>query len=406
MKHQLKTLFAAILSLFICSSIVNAQISTSALDSRVIHPFGTAFNFGGKFTGVGESGGVPGATADGCDLYGFRAQINPELAVNLGLQRLSPSSSTYAPTLSWDANFPFWFVDKSPSGNSNGPIYGCGKVLGYFFDSPTSDVVFRIYGSGVAQGGMWMPSDARLKRDIENIPSATEIVKSLRGVTYEYRTDEFPQLSLNKGKQYGFLTQEVKEVMPEIVQNVADLTGGEDDHEVMLYTAIIPVLTEAIKEQQEVIETQTDRLAEQLEVNQELEDLLVEQQSINNQQTALIEKLEARLQRLESALGQATPADENVQSAEITPGNQVSLRQNRPNPFKGMTTIEYTLPVDMENIRLVVYDLNGKAMSAFNIDGGTGQVELDASKLSSGVYLYTLEDQNGQALARQKMIVK
>ncbi len=47
----------------------------------------------------------------------------------------------------------------------------------------------------------------------------------MQGYTYEYRTDERPDLNLPRGQRYGFITQEVQEVMPTIVRKGVDLDG-------------------------------------------------------------------------------------------------------------------------------------------------------------------------------------
>ncbi|MEL6134288.1 MAG: hypothetical protein AAFR59_13070, partial [Bacteroidota bacterium] len=98
---------------------ISAQAQTSPSNSFGIFPPGGPFNPNAKFTAIGESGGVPGPTANGCDLYGFRAQFAPDLAVNLGVQRASisifPTSPPFifnVPTLSFE-NPTFWITGRS-----------------------------------------------------------------------------------------------------------------------------------------------------------------------------------------------------------------------------------------------------------------------------------------------------
>lgn len=84
-------------------------------------------------------------------------------------------------------------------------------------------------------------SDKRLKKNIKTLDSALNTVSSLRGVTFEWKE--------GGGKSIGLIAQEVKEVVPDIV--VADDNGYLG----IKYTNIIGLLVEAIKEQQDQINT-------------------------------------------------------------------------------------------------------------------------------------------------------
>ncbi len=71
---------------------------------------------------------------------------------------------------------------------------------------------------------------------------------------------------------------------------------------------------------------------------------------------------------------------------------EYSLAQNFPNPFNPSTTIKYALP-KAGNVVLKVYDVLGKEVATLVNDfkeTGRYQVEFDASKLSSGMYIYKL----------------
>ncbi|MBZ0202416.1 MAG: choice-of-anchor B family protein [Ignavibacteria bacterium] len=90
-------------------------------------------------------------------------------------------------------------------------------------------------------------------------------------------------------------------------------------------------------------------------------------------------------------------------------GNELPLKfrlaQNYPNPFNPSTTIEYSLPENAYT-KLKVFDITGKQM-ALLIDkmetAGNHSVSYDASGLSSGVYLYTIE--TGEYYETRKMIL-
>ena len=371
MKHQIKTTLLSLLTTIFMVGMLNAQ--TLPLDNFAIFPPGGVFNPNAKFVSMGESGGVQGPI-NGCDLYGFRAQTTPTDAVNLGMEILSATVSL--PTLTFESTLPLFISQRNANGNGTGGNLTCGKILAYYFDNTTAggqnNVVYTIFGSGFASGGIWVNSDQKLKKNVEPIASAIDIVNELEGVTYEYRVDEYPEMNLNRGRNYGFIVQDVKEVMPEAVTYGVDPDGKQSEFQGLNYDMIIPVLTEAVKEQQAVIESQEE----------------------------VIKSLEDRLARLENLLSPTVPATDG---AVNTFDSGATLNQNRPNPFEGVTTIEYSVP-ENTNAELVIYDLNGTAMKAYNVVG-VGSVEFDASTLSSGIYVYALIA-NGQTLARQKMVVQ
>jgi hypothetical protein len=91
-------------------------------------------------------------------------------------------------------------------------------------------------------------SDARLKKDIQEVVAAGEIVEALRPVVYQKRGSL--QSEVYDKTEYGFIAQEVREVIPELVVE----TGGEDNLLVMNYNGIIAVLTKALQEQKAEIE--------------------------------------------------------------------------------------------------------------------------------------------------------
>ncbi len=82
-----------------------------------------------------------------------------------------------------------------------------------------------------------------------------------------------------------------------------------------------------------------------------------------------------------------------------------SLAQNYPNPFNPSTQISYAIP-NSELITLKIYDVLGNEVATL-VDGaqnpGAYTVSFDASKLSSGIYFYTLKA--GNFLETKKMIL-
>jgi hypothetical protein len=102
-------------------------------------------------------------------------------------------------------------------------------------------------GAFTAVGNVTAFSDARVKTNIKTIDNALSKVLALRGVTYN-RTD-----LEDKSEQIGVIAQEVKEILPQVVQE-------NDGHYSVAYGNIVGVLIEAIKEQQVQIEELKSRL--------------------------------------------------------------------------------------------------------------------------------------------------
>jgi len=97
---------------------------------------------------------------------------------------------------------------------------------------------------------------------------------------------------------------------------------------------------------------------------------------------------------------------------DFTPA-EYSLEQNYPNPFNPATTIKYTLP-NHSSVKLSIYNTLGEIVTELvNEVQETGYYEIqwDASNLSSGMYIYTLEaqsieDQNDFRSLKKMLLVK
>ncbi len=81
------------------------------------------------------------------------------------------------------------------------------------------------------------------------------------------------------------------------------------------------------------------------------------------------------------------------------------LEQNYPNPFNPSTKIRFSIP-NRSFVKLVVYDISGKEMGVLNngeMNAGIYIADVDASRLSSGVYFYRLSTE--KFTDTKKMIV-
>lgn len=83
------------------------------------------------------------------------------------------------------------------------------------------------------------------------------------------------------------------------------------------------------------------------------------------------------------------------------------LLQNYPNPFNPTTTIYYQLP-QTGFVTLKIYDMLGKEVRILVnefMNKGSHSVNLDASDLASGIYIYRLK-MNNQAVSKKMLLLK
>jgi hypothetical protein len=93
-------------------------------------------------------------------------------------------------------------------------------------------------------------SDLNFKTNIVNLAGMKDKLALLRAVSYQFKTD-VPGLAIDKtnnSTQFGFIAQELKEIFPDMVKQMDNGMLG------ISYTELIPVLVQALKEQQVEIE--------------------------------------------------------------------------------------------------------------------------------------------------------
>jgi hypothetical protein len=123
-------------------------------------------------------------------------------------------------------------------------------------------------------------SDERLKDFHGTIPNALDKIMSLNGYLFT-ENDKAKELGYENDKmQVGVSAQEVQSVLPEVVSPAPINDAPEHldknlDYITVSYEKIVPLLIEAIKEQQETIkELKADMENGKYEMNEFIEDLL------------------------------------------------------------------------------------------------------------------------------------
>lgn len=233
--------------------------------------------------------------------------------------------------------------------------------------STTAGYTFYVNGSSYATGS-WVSSDSRLKTDKQKITGALDKILSIEGFTYGFNRDAYQERNLPTGRSAGFIAQDIEKALPEVVSK--DSQGFL----AVNYDAVIPVLTEALKEQYAYFKNKIDSLTNKVDQLQQL----VNQEQLNT----------------------------NSSSAEDEFYGKVQLAQNYPNPVHKTATITYSiLDQDlMGSVDMYIYNYGGLEIQKFENLSKEGTVQIDRSGLKPGVYFYSLVV-GGTIVKTKKMIV-
>ncbi|MCY7410517.1 MAG: tail fiber domain-containing protein, partial [Chitinophagales bacterium] len=154
---------------------------------------------------------------------------------------------------------------------------------GVWGEAANGDNNYGVYGKCLANGGfagyfegrlyadtyLNFPSDEIFKTDVTSIEDGLSIIQKLKPSTYHYITDKFADKSFPKDLQYGFIANDVAEVIPEIVHDenapaMFDTSGNiiQDAYTYKTYQpeAIIPLLVRSIQQLKETVDAQQSQL--------------------------------------------------------------------------------------------------------------------------------------------------
>ena len=85
------------------------------------------------------------------------------------------------------------------------------------------------------------------------------------------------------------------------------------------------------------------------------------------------------------------------------PNSGYFISEPKPNPAGDKTLISYSLPFNSGNASLMVTDLSGKQLQTIPVTEKQGEMTINTSQLSTGMYLFTLT-QNNRKLSTRKLI--
>jgi len=250
------------------------------------------------------------------------------------------------------------------SGNAN-------FSAGIYGEAPITGTSFAGFFDGVISvAGMVYPSDIKLKDNIQIENTVLDAIMLLKPVTYNYK--QIDELNLSQAKQHGFISQEMAEVFPELTKDVTKPVFDNDGKIIseftfksINYVGLISVLTAAVQELN----------TELTQVRQDLDEYKAND-------------------AVRGQIIQNTPAV-----------NGYSIEQNVPNPFSDRTSIRFQLAPGVESATLSIFNLNVAFVRDYPLNGNSGEVEILASEIGKGMYIYSL-NQNGQEIISKRMIIK
>ena len=128
----------------------------------------------------------------------------------------------------------------------NGDVNSSNGLAG---DNSSNAFVVKYDGSATLAGDLTVNSDARLKSNIISLGSTLAKLMQIDGKSYTMKSNE-------RDSKIGLLAQDVAKVLPELVKKSDDSDGTLSVN----YQGLIPVLINAIKEQQEEIKAIRNRI--------------------------------------------------------------------------------------------------------------------------------------------------
>lgn len=125
-------------------------------------------------------------------------------------------------------------------------------------------------------------SDIRYKKNLKPISNTLINLKNLQAYYYDWKIDEFPDMTFTDRTQIGVMAQDLEKIYPELVKT------DQNGYKSVDYSKLSVVLLEAIKEQQKLID----------ELNKSNNELKAENQKSNKE----IQELNNRISKIESLL--------------------------------------------------------------------------------------------------------
>jgi len=246
---------------------------------------------------------------------------------------------------------------------------GSGSAWAGYFD-----------GNVIRTGNDNFTSDQILKQNIVPLTNGLNTINQLQAKTFDYNLSSYPQMNLPNGLQYGLIAQQVQTVLPSLVNSAIhppkELNGQSypaQSYLTLEYQQLIPILIKAVQE---------------LSAQNQSQDSLIQvlTQNIN----ACCENQQAKQTGINGNGKNAQQQVLNQMNIDLSDKDVIVLNQNIPNPYAEHTTITYNVPVQFKYAQMIFKTIDGRIIKTTDLEKGKGQLNVFASDLSNGLYMYTL----------------
>ena len=236
-------------------------------------------------------------------------------------------------------------------------------------------------------------SDERLKKNISPLSNSLSQLAKLKAISYELdlskssynepdeidvtgygkTTRDVAALPVDTRKHMGFSAQELQKIFPDLVTTRKDGILSVD------YIGLIPVIVEAMKEQNAVIEAQSKKIAE------------------------LAGDAGANVLLPGSSQARSLAVQGQNEAIAADAAANAFLYQNEPNPFNQSTQIRYFLPTEVQSAFIYLFNMQGALIKSLAADA-VGSLTIEAAELAPGMYIYSLIA-DGKEVDSKRMIV-
>lgn len=356
------------------SQVYNFQIESDGLKIKQDNSVNYQFRSGGDFivnngkVGIGATapdykltvdGGIRAFTiASGDDIH-FRSSRILTSAIQ-GLNVIASSTNN---------NKVVWGVIGQATSSYNLP--NTSTAIGVYGEasSPSGSYAGWFNGDLAYSGNFGKPSDRNLKENIKELTNSLDLIMKIKPMKFSYK--KIDGLNFPMGDQVGFIAQDIKEIIPTLVNsnglplpnltNETDSIKTENRFEKYLtvdYVGLIPYIVKSIQDQQQIIQQQSTLIQ------------------------ALIEK------------------DSIASVTNAISGNIPHIVKLFPNPAQNNLHLE--LFTNKQPSVIIIYNDSGKIYKSITTDESTLQVSLD--NFENGIYLISLSI-SGTVLDIKRFIV-